>query len=85
MNISYSRTFIKQAKKLSPELQLKVRDKITLFADNPLHPSLRNHALKNKYKTYRSIDITGDVRAIYLQRETEFIFDLVGTHSQLYG
>lgn len=85
MNISYSRTFIKQAKKLSPELRLKVRDKITLFADNPLHPSLRNHALKGKYKTYRSIDITGDVRAIYLQRETEVIFDLVGTHSQLYG
>jgi addiction module RelE/StbE family toxin len=85
MTISYSRNFIKQAKKLSPKLRQKLQDSLQKFTQNPLHPDLRNHQLKGKYKEYRSIDVTGDVRALYLQRESEAIFDAVGTHSQLYG
>lgn len=85
MTISYSKNFIKLAKKLSPELRKKLLERIEVFSENPLHPSLRNHQLKGKYKEYRSIDITGDMRALYLQKEHEAIFDAVGTHSQLYG
>lgn len=85
MNLAYSKAFIKQAKKLSPELRQKLQTKIAVFVGNPLHPSLRNHALKGRYKKYRSIDITGDVRALYLQQDDEVIFDAIGTHSQLYG
>lgn len=84
MQISYSKNFIKQAKKLSPELRKKLQERIGVFCDNPLYPLLRNHMLKGKYKQYRSIDITGDVRALYLQKENEAIFDTIGTHSQLY-
>ena len=85
MNVSYSKSFVKQAKKLSPELRAKLLERITIFSDNPLHPTLRNHALRGKHREYRSIDITGDVRVLYLQKEDEAIFDAVGTHSQLYG
>jgi addiction module RelE/StbE family toxin len=85
MIVSYSKTFIKQAKKLSPEVRKKLQERITVFCENPLYPTLRNHALKGKYKEYRSIDVTGDTRALYLQKEDEAIFDIVGTHSQLYG
>jgi YafQ family addiction module toxin component len=85
MSIAYSKNFIKQAKKLSPDLRRKLQIKIEIFINNPLDQSLRNHALKGKYKDYRSIDITGDVRALYLQNNNEAIFDTVGTHSQLYG
>jgi len=46
---------------------------------------LRDHQLKGKYKQYRSINITGDYRALYLLRGDEAIFDVVDTHSQLYG
>ncbi len=84
MTISYSRHFIKQSKKLSPAIRLKIIEGIELFADNPLDPSLRNHALRGKYKHYRSIDITGDCRALYLLRGKEVIFDQIGAHSQLY-
>ena len=84
MDISYTKSFIKQAKKLSPEIRSKLLERVELFSINPLNPTLRNHSLKGKYKSYRSIDITGDVRAIYLQRYREAIFDAVGTHSQLY-
>ncbi len=85
MKIAYSRLFIKQAKKLSPDSRTKLQEKIKLFIDNPLHPSLRNHSLKGKYKDYRSIDITGGVRALYLQQDNEAVFDVISTHSQLYG
>ena len=85
MKINYSKEFIKQAEKLSPKLQLQLYEHITLFRDNPLNPKLRNHALKGKYSPYRSINITGDYRALYLQKEDEAIFDKIGTHSQLYG
>ena len=85
MKISYSRRFVKQAKKLNSGLQAKLYEAIQSFNENPLNPRLRNHALKGKYASYRSINITGDYRALYLQRENEVIFDMIGTHSQLYG
>jgi addiction module RelE/StbE family toxin len=85
MTIAYSKNFIKQAKKLHLEARKKLLERIAIFSDNPLHPLLRNHQLKGKHKEYRSIDITGDIRALYMQKENEAIFDTVGTHSQLYG
>jgi len=85
MKITYSKEFIKQAEKLHSKLQLQLYEHIMLFRENPLHPRLRNHALKGKYAAYRSINITGDYRALYLQSESEVIFDKIGTHSQLYS
>jgi mRNA interferase YafQ len=85
MKISYSRQFIKQSKKLDPKMRQKLLERIILFNENPLHKELRNHPLKGKFRVYRSIDITGDYRALYLQNNNEIIFDMVGTHSQLYG
>ena len=85
MIVSYSKNFIKQAKKLPVATRQKLIERITIFSDNPLHPNLRNHQLRGKYKYYHSIDITGDVRALYLLHSNEAIFDAVGTHSQLYG
>jgi addiction module RelE/StbE family toxin len=85
VTISFSKSFLKLAKKLSPEVRQRLQENLRVFSENPLHPRLRNHALKGKYKEYRSIDVSGDVRALYLQREDRAIFDAVGTHSQLYG
>lgn len=85
MKITFSKEFIKQAERMTPKLQLQLYEHISLFRDNPLNPKLRNHALKGKYSAYRSINITGDQRALYLQKEDEAIFDKLGTHSQLYG
>lgn len=85
MIISYSKSFLKQAKLLSATNRTRLLERIEIFSKNPLHPTLRNHPLKGQYKAYRSIDVTGDIRALYIQKETEAIFDAVGTHSQLYG
>jgi addiction module RelE/StbE family toxin len=85
MVISYTKAFLRQAKRLSPELKYQLQERLAQFSSNPLTPALHNHALRGKYKNYRSINVTGDVRALYMQRDDEAIFDAVGTHSQLYG
>lgn len=85
MTVSYTKNFIKQSKKLSPKVREQLIQRIALLSANPLDAKLRNHTLKGKYKQYRSIDVAGDYRALYLLREDQVIFDQVGTHSQLYG
>ncbi|MBI2635437.1 MAG: hypothetical protein HYW79_02735 [Parcubacteria group bacterium] len=57
-----------------------------LFVEDPYHPVLNNHALKERYQGYRSIDITGDLRALFeLRGENIAFFIIVDTHSNLYG
>ena len=77
MKISYTKNFVKLSKKLNPKLRVQMIERITLFSVNPLDPQLRDHRLKGKYKQYRSIDITGDYRALYLLQGDEVIFDVV--------
>jgi YafQ family addiction module toxin component len=85
MTISYSKNFIKQSKKLDKTIKQHLFERIELFSNNPLDSKLNNHPLKGKYKKYRSINVTGDFRALYLTQKDIVIFDVVGTHSQLYG
>jgi len=90
MNIKYSATFRKQYKKAPTKIQEKVKERISLFVKDPTNQTLNNHALTGKFQGYRSINITGDWRAIYsvrtdLKSNQVCYFELVGTHSQLYG
>ena len=86
MKIDYSKKFKKQYLQLAPKLQQKFDDKIRLFIINPYDPVLRNHVLSGKYIGYSSINMTGDLRALYFQKgESIIIFGFIGTHSQLYG
>lgn len=86
MTIQYSKSFEKQFKKLNPKLKNKFYLRQRLFVINQNDPTLRAHALNGKYQGFYSIDITGDVRALYTKEgKTIVIFGFIGTHSQLYG
>ena len=86
MTIQYLATFKKQFKKLPQKFQDQFDERLRLFLEDPTHPRLRVHPLKGKYAGYWSMNISGDLRALYLQRDDELIiFALIGTHSQLYG
>ena len=61
-----------------------VRKRFELFIQNQFDPILNNHSLTGIYEGCRSINITGDWRAIYFQNETTIFFIALGTHSQLY-
>ena len=85
-DIQFTKSFTKDFKKLPAPLQTQFYTRLTLFKADPNAKSLRDHALKGKFVGYRSINITGDVRALYyVQQDVVVIFAFIGTHSKLYG
>ena len=73
------------AAKLPVKTKQKMVERMTLFAQDPTNSQLRSRSLKTPYKRSYSIDITGDVRAIYeLINDETALFTHIGTHSQLY-
>ena len=86
MVIETTKSFDKQYAKLNIKLKASFKTRIELFKNNPFDTRLRNHTLKGKYLGYRSIDITGDVRALYtVKGDLVIVFGFIGSHSQLYG
>ena len=78
MVIKTTKAFDKQYAKLNFKVKLSFKRRISLFKANPFEVTLSNHALKGKYLGYRSIDITGDVRALYItQGDTIIIFGVI--------
>lgn len=86
MQVDYSKNFLKQYAKLPTQIRVKADERIALWQLNPTLPYLHDHALSGKYQGYRSINITGDIRALYTKKgETIIIFGFIGSHSQLYN
>jgi addiction module RelE/StbE family toxin len=86
MQILFSSSFKKEYIKLSKKLRNRVNERIALFSHKQFDISLNNHMLKGKYKGYRSINITGDLRAhYYLLTKSKVLFVKLGSHSELYG
>lgn len=85
MTIRLHKNFEKRFKKLPQPIQTKTKERLSLFLTDPFHPQLMNHLLKGNYLGYRSINITGDWRAIFkLMSEDVAIFVTIDTHSNLY-
>lgn len=85
MRLVYTKTFKKQYKKLGPTWQDKCDTRIRLWQDDPTHPSLRVHPLQGRRAGYWSMNISGDLRALYyFEYDTLVVFALLGIHSQLY-
>lgn len=89
MQRRYDPKFIKVLKKLDVRIRKSFREKIAIFAKNPLDPELNNHKLQKPYEGLRSIDITNNYRAVYeemiVEEETVAYFSLLGTHEELYN
>jgi addiction module RelE/StbE family toxin len=68
-----------------PFLKEQAEERIILFITDPFHPILNNHPLVGKWEGYRSINITGDFRAIFefIEDDVAYFVDL-DTHSNLY-
>ncbi len=86
IKFEYTKSFVKQFSKLSPNLRQQFKNRQVLWLENPSSPILHTHPLKGRYLGYYSINITGDVRALYkLQGQSIVVFGFIGSHSQLYG
>ena len=62
LDVSFTRKFVKQFKKLAPKSQQQFKNRLEIFLNDQHHTSLRRHPLKGKYAGYYSIDIYGDLR-----------------------
>ncbi len=87
MQIEYSKTFIKEFKKCPVNIKANFKKRLEIFMDNQYHTTLNNHPLIGKLKNYRSLNITGDYRAIFKEIDDGQIiyFVAIGTHSKLYS
>lgn len=86
MKIRFHKNFDRQFAKLRPSEKKKAQERLQLFLDNQFNPVLENHPLKGSYTDYRSINITGDLRAIFkFLSENECVFVAIDSHSNLYS
>lgn len=79
-----SSRFRKQFKRCSEKTCSKVFKQLNLLLRNEFDGALNNHKLSGKYSTYRSIDVTGDIRIVYRRMSKGFYLVAIGTHSELY-
>lgn len=85
MVIDYHKSFLKTFDRLPEKIKDKFYERLRLFSLEPFHPLLNNHSVDSAYPGWRSINITGDYRALYeLKNENIVVFMKIGTHSELY-
>lgn len=80
-NIEYSTNFVRQLKKLPPNIINIAKSKESIFRKNPLHPSLRLHELHGKFNGLWSISINNSYRIIFeRQGNGDIVFVSIGRH-----
>lgn len=86
IKIKYSKKFQKQFSRLSPKEREQFIKRQRLWLSDPYNPQLHLHMLTGEYAGLYSMNISGDIRALYEKvGDTYVIFGFIGTHSQLYG
>ena len=85
MKAEYHKSFRRQFDRLPLKIQDKFEKNLNLFLQNQFYPLLKNHHLIGEYEGCRSINITGDIRAIfYMKMNGDAVFINIGSHSELY-
>ena len=85
MTIRYEKSFKKSLRHLKQQQKHQFDERLRLLLANPADTRLRLHPLKGKFTGYYSINVSGDLRAIFRREDHRLTFILIGTHSQLYG
>lgn len=85
MEIKLHKNFEKQYLKLRISQKKKFKERRNLFLQDQFSPILNNHSLQGKYLGYRSINVTGDLRAIFKKDGDNVIFIAIDSHSNLYS
>ena len=86
MHVILGPSFRKQYRKLPAPIRQKFDERLELFAVEPFHPLLNNHALHGERTGHRSINITSSYRATFKMAKPDAAqFTAIGTHHELYG
>lgn len=89
MRLLYDPDFIEKLKKVNVRVRKSFKERVVVFSKDPYDTQLNNHPLRDEWEGYRSIDITGDWRAVYTEKtegkEVVAYFVVIGTHKEFYG
>jgi len=84
LNESFLR-ILKKWRKKHPELVNRFEQKLTLFTDEPFHPSLKTHSLSGNFAGYWAISINYEHRLIFkFLSDTKVLLIDLGTHDDVY-
>ena len=85
MNATFSKKFIKQYGIAPEPIRQAFDERLEIFLSDNFDSRLNNHQLRGKLKGTRSINISGDWRALFQESQNgDVVFKAFGTHSQLY-
>ena len=85
MKIELHKNFTRSYVKLPKKIQEQFKERKHLFIENRVHPILKNHSVEKRFPGCRSINITGNYRAIFKENSDDtIVFMLIGTHAELY-
>jgi mRNA-degrading endonuclease RelE of RelBE toxin-antitoxin system len=85
MKYFFSKSFEKKLDKLDVKIKKAFYSRLELFCENNFHPLLHNHSVDPPFEGARSINVTGDYRALFSKEdEGSIVFINIGTHSELY-
>jgi len=84
MEVIFHKNFKKKFKKLPEKIQSEFLERIDLFLTDKFNRLLNNHSVDKAFPMCRSINVSGDYRAIFYEKEKIVVFILIGTHSELY-
>lgn len=80
-NIYYGDSFLKRFNKLPLEIKKLADNKVEIFKNNPLHPSLRLHMLKGRFAGSWSISLSKNYRIVFERKANgDILFLSVGSH-----
>lgn len=84
MEVKFHTMFKKKLKKVPRKIQERFYERLELFAQNKFTKVLNNHSVDKAYPNCRSINVSGDYRAIFEDHGELIVFINIGTHSDLY-
>jgi len=83
LELTYSERFKKHYKKLSADEKKQLKKKLTIFSNNPFHPSLRTKRIKGTDELFE-FSVNMDIRIIWFyENDTLVVLIDVGYHDIL--
>jgi len=83
LELTYSERFKKHYKKLSADEKKQLKKKLTIFSNNPFHPSLRTKRIKGTDELFE-FSVNMDIRIIrFYENDTLVVLIDVGYHDIL--
>lgn len=84
MEIRFHKNFKKRFKKIPVKIQEQFYERLEVFIQNKFDKILNSHAVDKAFPDCKSINVSGDYRAIFKDNGDVAVFITIGTHSELY-